>query len=129
MKVKLHKVASFDITDQFLLKKIASSKKPVIISTGLANDEDIKHAIRACLKSKNNKIILLQCTSLYPAPSKLSNLNAIISMKKKYGYLTGYSDHTIGDHNAIAAVALGAKVIEKHFTLSQNGWSRSQICY
>jgi len=119
LKVKLHKVASFDITDQFLLKKIASSKKPVIISTGLASDEDIKHAIRACLKSKNNKIILLQCTSLYPAPSKLSNLNAIISMKKKYGYLTGYSDHTIGDHNAIAAVALGAKVIEKHFTLSQ----------
>jgi sialic acid synthase SpsE len=115
--VKLHKVASFDITDQFLIKKIASSKKPIIISTGLANHEDITHAINSCKKEKNNKIILLQCTSLYPAPSRLSNLNSIISMKDRYGYVTGYSDHTIGDHNAIAAVALGAKVLEKHFTV------------
>ena len=119
IKVKIHKVASFDITDQFLIKKIALSKTPIIISTGLANHKDIKHAIKACLEAKNDKIILLQCTSLYPAPSKLSNLNAIISMKKKYGFITGYSDHTLGDHNAIAAVALGAKVIEKHFTLDR----------
>ena len=119
LRVKIHKVASFDITDQFLIGNIASSKKPIILSTGLANHDDILNAIKACKKEKNDKIILLQCTSLYPAPSRLSNLNAIISMKKKYGYLTGYSDHTIGDHNAIAAVALGAKVLEKHFTLNR----------
>lgn len=117
--VKLHKIASFDITDHLLIEKIASSNKPVIISTGLTDENDIKHAIRACLRKKNNKIILLQCTSLYPAPSKLSNLKAINTMKKKFGYLTGYSDHTMGIHNALAAVTLGAKVIEKHFTLNR----------
>jgi sialic acid synthase SpsE len=119
LNVQIHKIASFDITDKFLIKKIAESKKIVIISTGMANHDDIKNAIKTCLEVKNSKIILLQCTSLYPAPSKLSNLLAINSLYKKYNFLTGFSDHTIGDHNAVAAVALGAKVLEKHFTLSR----------
>ena len=119
LNVQIHKIASFDITDKFLIKKIAESKKVIIISTGMANHKDIKNAIKTCLKAQNNKIILLQCTSLYPAPSRLSNLLAINSLYKKYHFLTGFSDHTIGDHNAIAAVALGAKVLEKHFTLNR----------
>jgi len=120
LKVQLYKVASFDISDLNLIYSIAKQKKPIIISTGMANNQDIENAISSCKKAQNKKIILLQCTSLYPTPSKLSNLNAIVALRKKYGYLTGFSDHTLGDHMPVSAVALGACVIEKHFTINKN---------
>ena len=118
MGVELFKVASFDITDLKLIKYIAS-KKPIILSTGLATISDIKRAINVCKSVKNNKIILLECTSLYPAPEKLMNLKAITSLQKKFKTIVGFSDHSLGDHMSLASLGFGAKVIEKHFTLSK----------
>jgi sialic acid synthase SpsE len=111
------KIASFDLTDLALIRHMARTKRPIIISTGLADWMDIQRAVNACLEEGNDNIVLLQCTSLYPAPAYLSNLHAIKVMRDAFGVLTGYSDHTEGDHISLAAVALGACVIEKHFTL------------
>ena len=86
--VQLYKVASFDITDLNLIKNIAKNKKPIILSTGMCDHQDIEDAIKVCKKSGNNQIILLQCTSLYPAPKSIANLNAIVSMRKKYKIIT-----------------------------------------
>ena len=113
------KLASFDLTDLELIHHIARTGRPVIFSTGLADWMDIQRAIDACKEEKNGNIVLLQCTSLYPAPAPLSNLRAIKVMRDAFGVLTGYSDHTEGDHVCLAAVALGACVIEKHFTLDR----------
>jgi len=118
--VSMHKISSFDITDLDLINCIASTGKPIIMSTGLANCNEIKRAVDQCRSVGNNDIILLQCTSLYPAPVYLSNLNAIKTMSKKFNVLTGYSDHTEGDVVACASVAMGACVIEKHFTLDRS---------
>lgn len=114
-----YKVASFDITDLDLITSMAKTGKIIILSTGLANWMDIQHAVNACRSVGNNKVILLQCTSLYPAPVHLSNLRSIQTMRKVFGLLTGYSDHTEGDHTCLAAVTMGACVIEKHFTLDK----------
>ncbi len=114
------KVASFDLPDLQLIKHIAAHKKPIILSTGMANYSDIQTAINTCIKAGNDQIVLLQCTSLYPAPAELSNLKAIQTMKDAFGCLVGYSDHTLGDHIPIASVALGSCLIEKHFTLDRN---------
>ena len=111
-----YKVASFDLPDQRLIQAMAKSGKPLILSTGMANLEDIENAIHSAKEVGNEQVILLQCTSLYPAPANLSNLNAMKQMRNLFGCLTGYSDHTLGEHVPIAAVALGACVIEKHFT-------------
>ncbi len=119
INVPLYKVASFDITDDSLIKYISKQGKPVIISTGMASLNEIQIAIDSAKSVDNNEIILLQCTSLYPAPAYLTNLNSISTMRKAFNTLVGYSDHTKGDHVAIAAVALGACVIEKHFTLDR----------
>ena len=118
--VQLYKVASFDITDLNLIKNIAKNKKPIILSTGMCDHQDIEDAIKVCKKSGNNQIILLQCTSLYPAPKSIANLNAIVSMRKKYKIITGYSDHTLDEDAALISICLGSKVLEKHFTLSRN---------
>lgn len=118
--VKAYKIASFDITDDTLIRKIAKTAKPVILSTGMASLTDIQFAVNVCHSEGNFDIALLQCTSLYPAPNNLSNLNAMKSMQQSFGTLVGYSDHTEGEHISIAAVALGASVIEKHFTLDRN---------
>lgn len=112
-----YKVASFDLTDLKLVEEIAKIKKPIILSTGLANYADIQRAVNTCKNNDNNNIILMQCTSVYPAPVSLSNLNTIRTIRLAFNVVTGYSDHTLGDHICIAAVALGASVIEKHFTL------------
>jgi len=114
------KVASFDLPDIHLISHMAQYGKPVILSTGLADYEDIQHAISACTRMGNERIILLQCTSLYPAPAALSNLKAIKTLQRSFGYPVGYSDHTLGDHVALAAVASGACLIEKHFTLDRS---------
>jgi sialic acid synthase SpsE len=119
----VYKVSSFDITDMNLIENIAKIGKPVILSTGLANYEDIQRAVNKCNDVGNDNIILLQCTSVYPAPVELSNLKAIQTMRNTFNLISGYSDHTEGGHISLAAVALGASIIEKHFTLdsSSNG--------
>ncbi|MBT4731450.1 N-acetylneuraminate synthase [Candidatus Woesearchaeota archaeon] len=118
--VEVHKIASFDITDLDLVKYIATTGKPIIMSTGLANWIEIQRAVNECRSVNNNNIILLQCTSLYPAPVYLSNLDAIKSIRNRFNVLTGYSDHTEGDLIPCTSVAMGACVLEKHFTLDRS---------
>ncbi|MDP6173587.1 MAG: N-acetylneuraminate synthase family protein, partial [Rhodospirillales bacterium] len=114
-----YKVASFDLPDTELITLMAETGKPVILSTGMADGDDIRRAIAACREVGNDRVVLLQCTSLYPAPARLSNLRAMQKMREEHGVLCGYSDHTTGDHMALAAAALGACMIEKHFTLDR----------
>ncbi|MDX8549492.1 N-acetylneuraminate synthase family protein [Methanospirillum sp. J.3.6.1-F.2.7.3] len=115
-----YKVASFDLTDLDLISYMVKAGKTIILSTGLANWMDIQNAVNACRLAGNNNIVLLQCTSLYPAPVHLSNLRSIQTMRDAFGLLTGYSDHTEGDHTCLAAVTMGACIIEKHFTLDRS---------
>jgi sialic acid synthase SpsE len=120
LDMSILKVASFDMVDIKLVKKIAQTGRGVMLSTGMANLAEIQNAINVCHAENNDKLILLQCTSLYPAPAKLTNLNAMKTLKYAFGCIVGYSDHTLGDHIACAAVANGAKVIEKHYTLDRS---------
>jgi pseudaminic acid synthase len=117
--VPAYKVASFEITDIPLIKYIASKQKPVIISTGVAEEDDIEYALKACRDAGNNQIALLKCTSSYPAPYDELNLLTIPDMIKKFGLTAGLSDHTLGLEAPVASVALGAKIIEKHFILDR----------
>ena len=119
MKVLMYKVASFEITDIPLIEYIASKGKPVIISTGIATLPEIREALRACRRKGNNNIALLKCTSAYPAPINEANLLTIPDMARKFRVITGLSDHTLGITLPIAAVALGARIIEKHFILDR----------
>lgn len=114
------KVASFDLPDIHLIRYMAKCGNPIILSMGMATYSDIQTALKVCYEEGNMEIILLQCTSLYPAPAYLSNLAAMETMRKAFNCPVGYSDHTLGDHITLAAVALGASVIEKHFTLDRN---------
>ena len=120
LDVPAYKVASFDLTDDVLIGEMAAVGKPLILSTGMATWADIQFAIDACKKAGNHEIVLLQCTSLYPAPIHLSNLQAMATMRGAFGTLVGYSDHTMGGHIVLSAVAMGACVIEKHFTLDRS---------
>ena len=113
------KVASFDLSDLALIRHMARTGRPIILSTGMADWMDIQRAVDACRQEGNENIVLLQCTSLYPAPAHLSNLRAMSVMRDAFGVLVGYSDHTEGDHVCLASVALGACVVEKHFTLDR----------
>ena len=90
-------------------------KKKIILSTGLASDADISRAVKTCKKAKNNKIILLECTSIYPAPENLMNLKAINQMRNKYNLITGLSDHSMGDHMILASLGFGVKSDRKTF--------------
>lgn len=120
MDVPAYKVASFEITDIPLIEYIASKGKPVIISTGIATLSDIEEAVNACRRVGNNDIALLKCTSSYPAPIDEANLLTIPQLRDTFKVIPGLSDHTMGSDVAIAAVALGAKIIEKHFILDRN---------
>jgi pseudaminic acid synthase len=120
MDVNAYKVASLEITDIPLIEYIASKGKPVIISTGIAMLGEIQDAIEACHRAGNNEIILLQCTSSYPTPVDQSNLRTMVNIKDTFNVRVGLSDHTMGGDVAIAAVALGAEVIEKHFILDRS---------
>ena len=120
MDVPAYKIASFEINDTQLIKKVARTGKPVIISTGIAKMEDIELAIETCKENENDQIILLKCTSAYPSPYSEMNLRMIPNMKETFGCCVGLSDHSMGDEVAIAAVTLGANVIEKHFTLKRS---------
>jgi pseudaminic acid synthase len=120
MIVPAYKVASFEITDIPLIEYIASKGKPVIISTGIATVSDIEEAVNACRRAGNNQIALLKCTSEYPTPLEDLNLRTIPDMGPRFGTVIGLSDHTLDMSVPIAAVALGAKIIEKHFILDRN---------
>tara|TARA_Y100001949_G_scaffold174973_1_gene183625 strand:+ start:4190 stop:5236 length:1047 start_codon:yes stop_codon:yes gene_type:complete len=113
------KMASFDLSDLGLIQHMAQTGRPLILSTGLADWMDIQRAVDTCRGVGNKNVVLLQCTSLYPAPARLSNLRAIRVMREAFGVLTGYSDHTEGDQVCLASVALGACVVEKHVTLDR----------
>ena len=115
-----YKVASFEINDIPFIRKIAKTGKPIIISTGIAYLEDIDLAVRTCKEEGNENIILLKCVSAYPAPYEQMNLNVIPNLSSTFGCISGLSDHSLGTEAAVAAVALGAKVIEKHFTLRRS---------
>lgn len=112
----MYKVASFELTYDDLLIEVSKTGKPIILSTGMANLAEIHHALNVIYKSGNSEVILLHCCSAYPAPLKDVNLSAITTMQKEYGCLIGYSDHTVGTIAAIAAAAMGAVAIEKHYT-------------
>ncbi len=117
--VPAYKVASFEITDIPFIEYIASKKKPVLISTGIAELEDIEEAINACKRMGNEQIAILKCTSLYPAPLEELNLKTITDLKNRFDVVIGLSDHSRELIVPIASVALGAKIIERHFTLDR----------
>lgn len=115
----LMKVASFDMVDVRLIDEISKTGKGVMFSAGMATMSEIETAVNICRGNKNEQIVVLQCTSIYPAPAHLSNLKAMHTVAKAFDVIVGYSDHTLGDHIACASVAMGAKVVEKHYTLSR----------
>jgi len=115
-----YKIASFEITDISLIEYVASKNKPIILSTGIAEMEDIELAISTCKGVGNDQIVLLKCTSSYPAPISEANLIMIEDFKERFKVIPGLSDHTIGSVSPIVAVAKGAKVIEKHFILDRS---------
>jgi len=115
----IYKIASFEITDIPLIKYIASKHKPIILSTGIAMEEDIRLALETIRSEGNNDITLLKCTSEYPASIEDANLQTIPDMKNRFDVKVGLSDHTEGSLVPMAAVALGAEVVEKHFIIDR----------
>lgn len=119
LNVPCYKISSFEITDLGLIEKAARTGKPIIMSTGIAEEEDIQMAVDTCRKVGNNNILLMKCTSSYPAPIEEANLLTIPDMKKRFGVRAGLSDHSMGNVVATTAVALGAEMVEKHFILDR----------
>ncbi|PZV82315.1 N-acetylneuraminate synthase [Algoriphagus aquaeductus] len=115
-----YKIASFEITDIPLIEYVASKGKPVIISTGIATQEDIELALDACYRMGNKEVALLKCTSSYPAPIEEANMIMVNDMAERYDVITGLSDHTIGSTVPVVATCFGAKIIEKHFILDRS---------
>lgn len=115
-----YKIASFEITDIPLIRYTASKGKPIIISTGIAEYNDIALAVETCREVGNNQIILLKCTSSYPAPIEEANMCMVEQIAKDFNVMTGLSDHTMGSIVPIVAVSLGARIIEKHFILDRS---------
>jgi len=119
IQVPCYKIASFEIVDIPLIKDVASKGKPVIMSTGMATLAEIDEAVKAVRSTGNEQLALLKCTSAYPAPPEEMNLKSIPHLQKTFGLPVGLSDHTMGYAVSVAAVALGASILEKHFTLSR----------
>lgn len=120
MNMPIYKIASFEITDVNLIRYAASKHKPMIISTGVAEVEDIELALKVCREEGNNDITLLKCTSDYPASLEKANLLTIPNMKERFGVKVGLSDHSMTNTIPMAAVAMGAEVVEKHFILDRS---------
>lgn len=120
MGVPAYKIASFEITDIELLKKVAQTKKPVIISRGMSSLEELKFAVSVLRKNGASQIAVLHCVSSYPADPEEMNLTTIADIKKKLNVVSGLSDHTLTISVAVASAALGASIIEKHFTLKRS---------
>lgn len=115
-----YKIASFEAIDLPLIRYAASTKKPMIISTGMANEEEIDEAIEAARDAGCVELAILHCVSGYPAPPKDYNLRTLVDMKKRFEVITGISDHTLNNVTALASISLGASIIEKHFTLDRS---------
>ena len=120
LNVPAYKIASFEITDIPLIEYVASKGKPVIISTGIAEEEDIILALDACRRMGNNDIAVLKCTSSYPAPIEEANMVMVKDFAERFNVITGLSDHTLGNTAPIVATCFGAKIIEKHFILDRS---------
>lgn len=115
-----YKIASFEITDIPLIEYVASKGKPIIISTGIAEQDDIELALAACKRQGNHDIALLKCTSSYPAPIEEVNMIMVKDLSERYGVVSGLSDHTMGSTVPIVATAFGARIIEKHFIIDRS---------
>ncbi|MFN3588738.1 MAG: pseudaminic acid synthase [Spirosomataceae bacterium] len=119
LNVPAYKIASFEITDIPLIEYVASKGKPIILSTGIATQEDIELALDACKRMGNHDIALLKCTSSYPAPIEEANMVMIQDFRERFNVIPGLSDHTMGSTVPIVATCFGAKIIEKHFILDR----------
>jgi len=120
-KTPAYKIASFEAIDLPLIKYAASTGKPLIISTGMADADEIAEAIQAAKDGGCSQLAILHCVSAYPAKAEHYNLSTMVDMATRYGVVTGLSDHTLSNITSIASVALGASIIEKHFTLDRDG--------
>jgi len=117
----VYKIASFEAIDLPLIKYVASTGKPMIISTGMADADEIQEAIEAAREGGCKELAILHCVSGYPAPAGDYNLRTLVDMQQQFGLITGLSDHTIDNTTAITSIALGASIVEKHVTLDRNG--------
>ena len=120
LNVPVHKIASFELVDLPLIRYAAETKKPIILSTGMASFEEIEEAVEVAREGGAENIVLLQCVSSYPANPGDMNLRTMVDMKKKFGVTVGISDHSTGIAASIVSVALGGKIIEKHFILARD---------
>ena len=120
LNVPAYKIASFEITDIPLIELVASKGKPIIISTGIAELEDIELAIEACERMGNENIAILKCTSSYPAPIEEANMIMVKDFAERFNMIVGLSDHTIGSTAPVVATCFGARIIEKHFILDRS---------
>lgn len=116
-----YKIASFEVIDLPLIKRVAQTGKPMIISTGMANEEEIAEAVKTARDNGCTELVVLHCVSGYPAPAEQYNLKTIADISEKFEVLSGLSDHTIDNATAVASVTLGACLIEKHVTMDRNG--------
>lgn len=124
LDVQFFKVASMDLNNLRFLKCIAKKGKPIILSTGMGTLSEIDKALNLIFQTGNKEVIILHCISIYPPKDDIINLNNMFMLKETFGLPVGFSDHTIGTSISLAAIAMGAKIIEKHFTLDKNlpGW-------
>ena len=124
-----YKIASFEVTDYDFVEHIAKKGKPVIISTGIATEEEIYDVVKICRDCGNEDVALLKCTSSYPAPLEDMNLRTIADMKAKFNVIPGFSDHTLGIVAPVVAVSLGARIVEKHFILKDTEKLLGSVTY